>query len=47
MLKELTGGNYYNIKDSQSDTIDKLIHLETEAIMLNESACNQDSQTKY
>ena len=39
MLTELTDGNYYNINDSQSDIIEELIHVETEAIMLNESAC--------
>ena len=47
MLKELTDGNDYNINDSQSDIIEELIHVETDAIMLNESACKlgQPDQT--
>ena len=39
MLKELTGGNVYNINDSQRDIIEELIHIKTDAIMLNEGAC--------
>ena len=39
MLKELTDGNDNNINDSQSDIVEELIHVETDAIMLNKSAC--------
>ena len=39
MFKELTDENNYNINDSQSNIIEELIHVETDAKMLNESAC--------
>ena len=45
-MKELTHRNEYNINDSQSDIVEELIHVEIDAIMLNEDAVNQD-QTKY
>ena len=37
--QELTNGNDYNINDSQCDIVKKLIHVETNAIILNEGAC--------
>ena len=33
VLKELLDRNEYNINDSQSDIIEELIHIETDAIM--------------
>ena len=53
-MKELTNGNDYNINDSQSDIVEEVIHVETDAIMLNEGACKlgqsdqilQNNQTK-
>ena len=39
VLKELTDRNEYNINDSHIDIVEELIHVETDAIMLNEGAC--------
>ena len=39
ILTELTDRTEYNINDSQSDIIEELIHVQTDAIMLNEGAC--------
>ena len=39
VLKELTDRTEYNINDSQSDIVEELIHVETDAIMLSEGAC--------
>ena len=39
VLKEFTDRNEYNINDLLSDIVEELIHVETDAIMLNESAC--------
>ena len=39
MLKGLTDGNNYGINDSQSDIIEKWIHVETDVIILNKIAC--------
>ena len=39
VLKELTDRTEYNINDSQNDIIEELIHVQTDAIMLNEGAC--------
>ena len=39
VLKESTDRNGYNINDSQSNIVEELIHVETDAIMLNEDAC--------
>ena len=38
VLKELTDRNEYNINDSQSDIVEELIHVQTDAIMLTEGA---------
>ena len=38
-LKELIGRTKCNINDAQSDVIEELIHVQTDAIMLNEGAC--------
>ena len=38
-MKELTDRNEYNINDSQSGSVEELIHVQTDAIMLNEGAC--------
>ena len=35
VLKELTNRTEYNINDSQSDIVEELIHVQTDAIMLN------------
>ena len=40
MLKESSDGNDHNINDTQSDIIEKMIHVETDAIMSKESACS-------
>ena len=37
-MKELTDRTEYNINDSQSDIVEELIHVQTDAIMLNEGA---------
>ena len=39
VLKELTDRTECNINDSQSDIVEELIHVQTDAIMLNEGAC--------
>ena len=39
VLTELTDRNEYNINDSQSDIVEELIHVETNAIIINEGAC--------
>ena len=39
VLKELTDRNEYNINDSQRDTVEELICVETDVIMLNKCAC--------
>ena len=39
VLKELTDRNEYNINNSQSDIVEELIHVQTDAIVLNEGAC--------
>ena len=39
VLKELTDSTECNINDSQNDIIEELIHFQTDAILLNESAC--------
>ena len=39
VLKELTDRTEYNINDSKSDIVEELIHVQTDAIMLNEGAC--------
>ena len=39
VLKDLTDGTEYNINDPQSDIVEELIHVQTDAIMLNEGAC--------
>ena len=39
VLKELTDGPECNINDSQSDIVEELIHVQTDAILLNEGAC--------
>ena len=36
---ELTDKTEYNINDSQSDIIEELIHVQTDAILFNEGAC--------
>ena len=46
MLKRLTDGNDSDINDTQSDIIEDLIHVETDAIVLNEVPANQINQTK-
>ena len=38
-MKELTDRTEYNINGSQSDIGEELIHVETDAIMLNEGVC--------
>ena len=38
-MKELTDRTEYNINDSESDNVEELIHVQTDAIMLNEGAC--------
>ena len=42
MLKGLTNGNDYDINDTQNDIIEELIHVETDAIVLNKSASKPD-----
>ena len=37
--KELIDRKEYNINDPQSDIVEELIHVQTDAIMLNEGAC--------
>ena len=39
VLKELTDRTECNINDSQRDTVEELIHVQTDAILLNEGAC--------
>ena len=39
VLKELTDRTEYNINDSQNDIVEELIHVQTDAIMLNEGDC--------
>ena len=39
ILKELTDSTECNINDSQNDIIEELIHVQTNAILLNEGAC--------
>ena len=39
VLKELTDRTEYNINDSKSDIVEELIHVQTDAILLNEGAC--------
>ena len=39
VLKELTDSTECNISDSQNDIIEELIHVQTDAILLNEGAC--------
>ena len=39
VLKELTDRTECNINDSQSDIVEELIHVQTDAILLNEVAC--------
>ena len=44
VLKELTDRTEYNTNDSQNDIVEKLIHVQTAAIMLNEGACKSDQK---
>ena len=39
VLKELTDSTECNINDSQNDIIEELIHVQMDAILLNEGAC--------
>ena len=39
VLKQLTVRTECNINDSQSDIVEELIHVQTDAIMVNEGAC--------
>ena len=39
VLKELPDRSEYNINDSQSDIVEESMHVQTDAIMLNEGAC--------
>ena len=39
VLKELIDKTEYNINDSQSDIVEELIHVQTDAIMLSDGAC--------
>ena len=39
VLKELTDSTECNINDSHNDIIEELIHVHTDAILLNEGAC--------
>ena len=39
VLKELTDSTECNINDSHNDIIEELIHVQTDAILLNEGAC--------
>ena len=41
-LKELTDSTEHNINDSQNDIIEELIHVQTDAILLNEGACKSE-----
>ena len=38
VLKKLTDRNKYNINDSQGDIVEELIHVQTDAIILNVGA---------
>ena len=42
VLKELTDRTEHNTNDSQNDIVEELIHVQTDAIMLNEGACKSD-----
>ena len=42
VLKGLTDRNEFNINDSQSDIVEELIHVQTDAIILNEGACKSE-----
>ena len=42
VLKELTDSTECNINDSQNDIIEELIHVQTDAILLNEGACKSE-----
>ena len=42
MLKGLTDGNDSDINDTQSDIIEELINVETDAIVINESGSKSD-----
>ena len=46
LLQELSNRNDYNINNSQSDIVEELIHVETDAIMLNEGACKSGQPDK-
>ena len=46
MLKGLSAGNDYDINDTQSDTIEELIHVEAEAIVLNVSVSKPEQQNQ-
>ena len=39
VLKELTDSTECNINDSQNDIIEELVHVQTDAILLNEGSC--------
>ena len=39
VFKELTDRNEFNINDSQNDIVEELIHVQIDAMMLNEGAC--------
>ena len=39
VLKELRDSTKCNINDSHNDIIEELIHVQTDAILLNEGAC--------
>ena len=38
-MKELTDSTECNINDSHNDIVEELIHVQTDAILLNECAC--------
>ena len=42
VLKELTDSTECNINDSQNDIIEELIHVQSDAILLNECACKSE-----
>ena len=46
VLKELTDRTKDNINDSQSDIVEELIHVQTDAIMLMKVPVSKDNQTK-
>ena len=42
VLKELTDSTVCSINDSQNDIIEELIHVQTDAILLNEGTCKSE-----